>query len=89
MKKLLFATVAVAFTASVPAFATLVNNDRITTNETSLAQSTTLAQGKVFNSHGSAGAVVNYNAGGGTSHDRNGSFMVADSAGGGESSGKT
>jgi hypothetical protein len=86
MRKLLFAA---AFTASVPAFATLVNNDRITTNETPSAQGTTPAQGKVYNSHGTTGSVVADGAGGGESHDRNGSLTVADSAGGGESNGKT
>ena len=67
MKRVLFATVA-AFNlaASVSAFA-MASNDRITTNSTALPQGITLAHG----------TTVADSAGGGESHDRNGSGTVA------------
>jgi hypothetical protein len=75
MKHVLFAAVAAfGLAASVPAFAMVVSNDRITTNSTALPQGITLAHG----------TTVADSAGGGESHDRNGPGTVAD-AGGGES----
>ena len=68
MKHGLFAAVAAfGLAASVPAFAMVVSNDRITTNSTALPQGITLAHG----------TTVADSAGGGESHDRNGSGTVA------------
>ena len=76
MKHVLFATVAAfGLAASVPAFAVVVSNDRITTNSTALPQGITLA-------HDTA---IADSAGGGESRNHNGSLTMADSAGGGES----
>ena len=73
MRNIVFATVAAfGLAASISAFA-MASNDRIMTNSTALPQGITLA-------HGTTVA----DAGGGESHDRNGSLSVAD-AGGGES----
>jgi hypothetical protein len=75
MKHVLFAAVAAfGLAASVPAFAAVISNDRITTNTTALSQGITLAHG----------TTVADSAGGGESHYRNGPGTVAD-AGGGES----
>jgi hypothetical protein len=67
MKHVLFAAVvAFGLAASVSAFAT-ASNDRIMTNSTALPQGITLAHG----------TTVADSAGGGESHDRNGSGTVA------------
>ena len=67
MKHVLFATVAAfGLAASVSAFA-MANNDRIVANSTALPHGLTLAHGRT----------VADSAGGGESHDRNGSGTVA------------